>query len=363
MLYNDMGEVNTALKVQDGIPQPEIVNPDALERIRQRRRPKLTVDEYVEGILSGNRVVLGQAITLIESMLHEHNIIADQIIDRCLPHSGKSIRIGISGVPGAGKSTFIEAFGMYLVSLGYKVAVLAIDPSSTITKGSILGDKTRMEELSAEKNAFIRPSPSAGTLGGVARKTHEIIFLCEAAGFDVILVETVGVGQSEVAASSMVDFFLLLLIAGAGDELQGIKRGIMEIADAIIINKADGDNVQNAELAARSYRNALQLFPTPESKWKPQVMTCSSINHIGMEQAGSMIRDYEKHCKDSGYFQSKRNRQSINVMFESINEQLKASFYNSDSVRSTLSDFNNKVINGQITPYAAAKHLLENYKK
>ncbi len=358
-----MAGVDSALKVQDGIPQPDVVNPDALSRLRLKKRPKLTVDEYVDGIVHGNMVVLSQAITLVESLLTEHNLLAEQIIERCLPYAGKSIRIGITGVPGAGKSTFIEAFGMYLTSIGYKVAVLAIDPSSTLTKGSILGDKTRMEELSVEKNAFIRPSPSAGTLGGVARKTHEIIFLCEAAGFDIILIETVGVGQSEIAVSSMVDFFLLLLIAGAGDELQGIKRGIMEMADAIIINKADGSNVQSAELAARSYSNALQLFPMPESQWRPEVMTCSSINHVGMEQAWNMIQKYEVHAKNNGYFYKKRSRQSINVMHETILEQIKTQFYNAVGVKSSLPDIENDVLSGKITSYTAAKILLEQFNQ
>lgn len=241
------------LIVQDGIPQPESVNPDAVKNLKRKIKKQYSCDEYVKGILSGDRVILSQAITLVESLLPEHNDLAQQIIEKCLPYSGNSMRIGITGVPGAGKSTFIEALGTNLTSVGHKVAVLAIDPSSVRTKGSILGDKTRMEQLSIDENAFIRPSPSAGTLGGVARKTHEIIFLCEAAGFDTILVETVGVGQSEIAVHSMVDFFLLVLIAGAGDELQGIKRGIMEMADAIVINKADGDNIEKSKLAAQLY--------------------------------------------------------------------------------------------------------------
>ena len=356
-----MPEDFTALKVQDGIPQPDTVNPDAIDRLRARKRPKRSLDEYVEGILKGDRVVLGQAITLIESVLPEHNFLAEQIVEKCLPYSGNSIRIGVTGVPGAGKSTFIEAFGLYLTSIGYKVAVLAIDPSSTRTKGSILGDKTRMEELSSDNNAFIRPSPSAGTLGGVARKTHETIFLCEAAGFNVVLVETVGVGQSEVAVHSMVDFFLLLLIAGAGDELQGIKRGIMEMADAIVINKADGDNVSRAELSARAYKNALHLFPPTESGWTPEVMTCSALNQKGIEEAWTMICKYKQMCSNNGYFYSKRNYQALSVMYDTVNEQLKNRFYNSEVIRQASAGIEQDVISGKATSYAAAKLLLEKY--
>ena len=352
-------DFKTALKVQSAIPQPEAVNPDILDGRKIKRRPNHTVEEYVDGILKGDRVILGQAITLVESMLPEHNLLGEQIIEKCLPYSGKSIRIGITGVPGAGKSTFIEAFGLYLTSIGYKVAVLAIDPSSTRTKGSILGDKTRMEELSGNKNAFIRPSPSAGTLGGVARKTHEIIFLCEAAGYNVVLIETVGVGQSEIAVHSMVDFFLLMLIAGAGDELQGIKRGIMEIADAILINKADGDNITKAQLAARLYSNALHLFPPSDSGWEPKVMTCSSIEHIGMENIWSMICDYKDLTAKNGYFTGKRSHQALDVMYNTIDEQIKLKFYNSERVKKITEEMENSVVSGKISSYAAAKIFLE----
>ncbi|MCL2435668.1 MAG: methylmalonyl Co-A mutase-associated GTPase MeaB [Lentimicrobiaceae bacterium] len=251
----------SALHIQEAIPQPEPVSP----YLQFKRKKKLSADGYLAGILEGNRVVLSQAITLIESTAHHDIVVANQIIEKCLPYSGNSMRIGITGVPGVGKSTFIETFGKYLTSIGKKLAVLAVDPSSERSKGSILGDKTRMEELSIDPNAFIRPSPSGLTLGGVARKTRETIILCEAAGFDVIIIETVGVGQSETAVKSMVDFFLLLMLSGAGDELQGIKRGIMEMADALIITKADGDNVAKATAAKALYQSALQLFPKNEN--------------------------------------------------------------------------------------------------
>ena len=282
----------SALKVQQGISQPPSINPDILRKAALRKRRKYGVEDYVEGILSGNRTILSQAITLIESSLPKHYEEAQSIIEKCLPYSSNSLRIGITGVPGAGKSTFIERFGLYLTTQERKLAVLAIDPSSSQTKGSILGDKTRMEQLSVHPGAYIRPSPSAGTLGGVARKTRETIILCEAAGYDTILVETVGVGQSETSVHSMVDVFLLLMLAGAGDELQGIKRGIMEIADIIAITKADGQNKPNA-LAARSlYENALHLFPPNPSGWKPRVQTCSARMNEGIRELWDSITDY-----------------------------------------------------------------------
>ncbi|MDP4290279.1 MAG: methylmalonyl Co-A mutase-associated GTPase MeaB, partial [Bacteroidota bacterium] len=288
-------QFESALKVNDGIEQPSQVDENAIRLFKAKRKKQLSVDEYVDGILKGNRIILSQAITLVESSLHAHKILAQQIIERCLPYSGNSFRIGITGVPGVGKSTFIEAFGTYLTSMGHKLAVLAIDPSSSRSRGSILGDKTRMEDLSIDPNAFIRPSPSAGSLGGVARKTRESIILCEAAGFDIIFIETVGVGQSETAVHSMVDFFLLLMLAGAGDELQGIKRGIMEMADAIVINKADGDNLLKAQTAKVEYQNALHLFPTAESGWNPEVETMSARKKEGMDRVWDIIQRYREH--------------------------------------------------------------------
>ncbi|HWS01663.1 MAG TPA: methylmalonyl Co-A mutase-associated GTPase MeaB, partial [Prolixibacteraceae bacterium] len=295
------------ITVNKGIEQPDAVNADSVHRfLKKNKRKELTVDQYCDGILQGNRTILSRAVTLIESNKTEHQHIAQEIIGRCLPYSGKSVRIGITGVPGAGKSTFIESFGTYLTSIGKKLAVLAIDPSSERSKGSILGDKTRMEVLSSDPNAYIRPSPSSGSLGGVARKTRETILLCEAAGFDTLLIETVGVGQSETAVHSMVDFFLLLQIAGAGDELQGIKRGIMEMADAIVINKADGDNINRAKTAATLYRNALHLFPPTTSGWIPQVKICSSIRKTGIEEIALCLEEYFELVKENRYFEERR---------------------------------------------------------
>ena len=298
------------LQVNAGVEQPSMVNP-YLKQMRKKRQKLFTPAEYVEGILKGNVSMLSQAVTLIESVLPEHQAIAQEVIEKCLPYSGKSVRIGISGVPGAGKSTSIDAFGVHLLeNYGGKLAVLAIDPSSERSKGSILGDKTRMEKLSVHPKSFIRPSPSAGSLGGVARKTRESIILCEAAGYDNIFVETVGVGQSETACHSMVDFFLLIQLAGTGDELQGIKRGIMEMADGIVINKADGDNAERAELAASHFRNALHLFPAPESGWTPQVLTYSGFYNLRVPEVWRMVFDYFDFVKANGYFEHRRNEQS-----------------------------------------------------
>ena len=292
--------------------------------MRKKRHKLFTPDEYVAGILKGDVSMLGQAVTLIESVLPEHQAIAQEVIEKCLPYSGNSVRIGISGVPGAGKSTSIDAFGVHLLNnYGGKLAVLAIDPSSEKTKGSILGDKTRMEKLAVHPKSFIRPSPSAGSLGGVARKTRETIILCEAAGYDHIFVETVGVGQSETACHSMVDFFLLIQLAGTGDELQGIKRGIMEIADGIVINKADGSNVDKAQLAATHFRNALHLFPVPDSGIVPEVMCYSGFYELNIDEVLAMVFRYIDKVKESGYFQYRRNEQSKYWMYESINEHLK----------------------------------------
>ncbi len=350
------------LKVNKGVSNLPTVNP-YLKDFSRFRRKIYSVDEYVDGILKGNITMLSQAVTLVESAKPEHQEIAQQVIERCVPHSGKSVRVGITGVPGAGKSTSIDAFGLHLLKQGHKLAVLAIDPSSEITKGSILGDKTRMERLSVAENAFIRPSPSAGSLGGVARKTRETIILCEAAGFDYIFVETVGVGQSETAVHSMVDFFLLIQLAGTGDELQGIKRGIMEMADGIVINKADGSNVEKAQLAAAHFKNALHLFPMPESGWRPEVLTYSGYYEIGIEEIWEMVGRYIRFVNDNGYFHHRRNEQAKFWMYESINEQLKSNFYNHPQVVEALQRNEQLVLSNSITSFAAAKNVLDGYFK
>ena len=352
---------NSALRVNKGIEQPSSFNPEAANLFKSRHRGVLKPAEYLEGIRSGNRTILSKAITLIESSLPRHQELAGEIMELCLPWSGNSLRIGITGVPGVGKSTFIEAIGKELTSSGHKLAVLAIDPSSKRTKGSILGDKTRMEELATDPNAFIRPSPSAGSLGGVAQKTKEIIVLCEAAGFDTVFVETVGVGQSETAVYSMVDFFLLLMLAGAGDELQGIKRGIMEMADAIVINKADGDNLQKAQLAKREYENALHLFPPAGSGWIPVVKTCSAREKRGIMEIWNKIKEYEALTKNNGYFHKHRKEQELKIMIDTINNSLTAKFRNNTVIKSILPDFKEQVLNGEISPYKAADELLKKY--
>ena len=337
------------------------VDEASLQRFLNQRRKSLSLDDYVDGILQGNRIVLSQAITLVESSLSEHAQLACAIVEGCLPYSGNSLRIGITGVPGAGKSTFIESLGGFLTSKGRKLAVLAIDPSSSRSKGSILGDKTRMDSLSANPDAYIRPSPSSGSLGGVARKTRETIYLCEAAGFDTIFIETVGVGQSETMVHSMTDFFLLLQIAGAGDELQGIKRGIMEMADLIAVNKADGNNLEKAQLAQAQYQNALHLFPKPPSGWTPQTTICSAITHYGIEKIWDAVIQYEQLTKNNGYFESRRLRQSKYWMTETIRDNLIQRFYQHPVVELQLSEYEQKVMAGQISSFAAAQALLSEY--
>ncbi len=346
------------LSVNEGVPDAPTINP--YKRVTVKR-VKYSASEFVEGILSGNITMLSQAVTLVESSLPNHQLIAQEVIERCLPYAGKSVRLGITGVPGAGKSTFIEALGMNLVNKGHKLAVLAIDPSSERSKGSILGDKTRMEDLSVARNAFIRPSPSSGSLGGVARKTRESIILCEAAGFDTIFVETVGVGQSETAVHSMVDFFLLLQLAGAGDELQGIKRGIMEMADGIAINKCDGSNVEKAKVAKSQYENAMHLFPMPESGWTSEALTCSSIEKTGIEEIWNMVERYIAFVKANNFFESKRNSQSKYWMYETINEQLKGKFYQDSDIQKQLMESERKVLSNEISSFVAAKNLLDRY--
>ena len=285
--------------------------------------------ELSQQIIDGNRTALGQGITLLESTLPEHEEQSQELLSECLPHSGKSIRVGVTGVPGVGKSTFIESFGKLLTSQGKKVAVLAIDPTSERTHGSILGDKSRMHELAADENAFIRPSPSSGTLGGVANKTRESIILCEAAGFEIILIETVGVGQSETSVSNLVDFFLLLMLAGAGDELQGIKRGIMELADVLIITKADGDNTVKAKNAAMEYKRALHLFPAMENGWTPQVSTCSSLEHTGIAEIIDTITKFDTQMNANGWKMKNREKQNNYCLHQRIKEELGSKQYSS----------------------------------
>ena len=350
---------DTALNVAQGVDEQPIVNP----YFTRRRKRSLTTEEYVEGILAGNITTLSQAITLIESSNPDHYAQAQEIIERCLPHAGKSVRIGITGVPGAGKSTFIEAIGNTVVSLGHRLAVLAIDPSSERSGGSILGDKTRMERLAVHPSAFIRPSPSAGSLGGVARKTRETIVLCEAAGYNNIFVETVGVGQSETAVHSMVDFFLLIQLAGTGDELQGIKRGIMEMADGIVINKADGDNVDRARLAQAQFRSALHLFPPTMSGWIPEVLCYSGYYNLGIAEVWEMIDRYFKFVKDNGYFERKRQEQARYWMYETINEQLRNHFYSNPEVERLLIEKENRVLSNVQSSFTAARDVLDYYFK
>ena len=359
MEHPENDDLYAGLTVNKGIEQPPSINPYLKKRARRRL---YTAGEYVEGILKGDLSLLSQAVTLVESNLYEHRTLAQEVIEKCLPHTCKSVRIGITGVPGAGKSTSIDAFGLHVLKKpGNKLAVLAIDPSSERTKGSILGDKTRMEKLSVHPDSFIRPSPSAGSLGGVARKTRESIILCEAAGFDKIFVETVGVGQSETACHSMVDFFLLIQLAGTGDELQGIKRGIMEMADGIVINKCDGNNVEKCQLAANQFRNALHLFPMPESGWTPKVLTYSGFFGYGVKEVWDMVYQYFDFVKENGYFEYRRQEQAKYWMYESVNEQLRNSFYHQPTIADMLKASEKDVLEGRKTSFVAAKQLLDAY--
>lgn len=346
------------LQVNKGVNSAPTVNP---YRRPRRAAVQLSVNDYVEGIRKGDVSVLGRAVTLIESTAEAHQTVAQEVIEKCLPYTGNSRRIGITGVPGAGKSTSIDVFGLHVLGQGGKLAVLAIDPSSERTKGSILGDKTRMEKLSQQPNAFIRPSPSAGSLGGVARKTRETIVLCEAAGYNNIFVETVGVGQSETAVHSMVDFFLLIQLAGTGDELQGIKRGIMEMADGIVINKADGDNIERANLAAAQFKNALHLFPPTPSRWIPEVLTYSGYFELGIDKVWDMIDRYFEYVKRTGYFEKKRQEQEKYWMLETINENLRHSFYSMPRVKALLEQKELRVLNNEQSSFTAAKDVLDYY--
>jgi len=351
----------SALHVKKGIDQPTQVNPALSGSLGQFRKEDIAAKSYVNGILKGDRTLLSRAITLIESSRAGDRETARQVINGCLPHSGRSIRLGITGVPGAGKSTFIESFGLTLIEKGHRVAVLAVDPSSQRSKGSILGDKTRMEKLSASPKAFIRPSASSGTLGGVARATREAVILCEAAGYDLVIIETVGVGQSETAVAQIVDFFLLLMIAGAGDELQGIKRGIMEMADLIVINKADGDNLKKVELAQREFQNALHLYPPLPNGWMPKVLTASALYGKGLEEIWQNVNAFVSLTKNNGFFNEHRKQQSLKILHDSIVQHLSDNFFQQKEIRKLLDNMEKQILTGHVSPYEASGIVLEKY--
>ncbi|MGB0981470.1 MAG: methylmalonyl Co-A mutase-associated GTPase MeaB [Winogradskyella sp.] len=348
----------TALHEKDGVKTQKILSITSANAIKAKRQKQPSPADLVAQIIKGNITALSRAITLVESKNIQHSKKANSIIAACLPFANHAIRIGITGVPGVGKSTFIEAFGTHLTSLGKKVAVLAVDPSSSLSNGSILGDKTRMEDLVKDQNAFIRPSPSGDALGGVARKTRETIILCEAAGFDTIIIETVGVGQSETAVHSMVDFFLLLKLAGAGDELQGIKRGIIEMADAIVINKADGENIKAAKLAKLEFNRALHLYPSKDSEWSPKVTLCSALKHQGISEIWEMIKLYKSTTTANTYFETNRAHQNKFWLLQTIEERLTSNFYNSTKIKAELQAQIKLVEASKTTPFAAAEYLL-----
>jgi LAO/AO transport system kinase len=342
---------------QDPLAQSDNASPAPVPRARR----ELTADEYAQGVLGGDRALLGRAITLIESLHPAHQALAQEVLGRLLPHTGQAHRVGITGVPGVGKSTFIEALGCNLTKAGHRVAVLAVDPTSSVTGGSILGDKTRMHNLATDANAFIRPSPSAGTLGGVTRKTRETMLVCEAAGFDVILVETVGVGQSETVVADMVDFFLVLMLAGAGDELQGIKRGVLELAETIAINKADGDNLPRAKRAAHEYRNAIRFMRPTSPHWTTPVLVCSGLENRGLDELWECICDHRRRLTATGELAERRRRQMVRWMWAMIEEQLLVSLRHHPRVASLLSGIERDVLEGRVTPTLAAARILEAY--
>ena len=352
-------ENKSALNKNEGVSKAETTNKTSISNIKNKRKQEIDIETLIASILNKDISALSRAITIIESKNPNHSEKANNIINACLPHANNSIRIGITGVPGVGKSTFIETFGKNLTALGKRVAVLAIDPSSTITKGSILGDKTRMEALVKDKNAFIRPSASGDSLGGVARKTRETIILCEAAGFDVILIETVGVGQSETTVHSMVDFFLLLKLAGAGDELQGIKRGIIEMADAIVINKADGGTLKPAKLAQIEFSRALHLYPEKSTHWQPKVSICSALKNEGIKEIWQMILEYVSLTKRNNYFNEKRFQQNEFWLIQTIEIQLKTDFFKHPKIKSELENQLKLIKTNKTTPFAAANYLLK----
>ena len=359
---NDNITNKETLREIEGVFKQESTNKDAVSELKRKRKEELSVEKLLIGILESNTTALSRGITLIESHKISHQTKAKILIESCLEHRKPSIRIGITGVPGVGKSTYIEALGTHLTNLGFKVAVLAVDPTSSLSKGSILGDKTRMDTLVRNKNAFIRPSAAGKSLGGVARYTREAITLCEAAGYDVILIETVGVGQSETAVHSMVDFFLLLKLAGAGDELQGIKRGIIEIADAIIINKADGNNKNAAKLAMLEFKRALHLYPAKANDWVPKVIICSAIENKGIDKSWELIKDYVKHSKSKGDFIKKRQEQDIFWLIQFIENEIKDQFFNNKLISKELDSQIKLINNNKRSPFTAAEYLLNLYK-
>lgn len=346
-----------AVRIVKGVAG-ESVNSSGAEKYQAAKRQKLDTKSYVDGVLAKDRIMLARAITLVESNSQQHREAAREVIQQLLPHRGNTLRIGISGVPGAGKSTFIEALGLYLIQNGHKVAVLTVDPSSSVTKGSVLGDKTRMEKLSREQDCFIRPSPSGGALGGVTRKTRETITLCEAAGFDIILIETVGVGQNEISVRSMVDFFLLVLVSGAGDELQGIKKGVVEIADAILINKADGDNLRAANLAKAEYANALHYLQHASKGWETRAHLASSLTGKGIPEIWNVMLKFVEITRGNNFFETRRKKQSLEWVFHLIENELKERFYNDEKIIAALPGIKEKIEHEEIPPTSAAEELL-----
>lgn len=349
----------SALHISKGTTPPPAIN----KQFKRKKRPQRSAEEWIAALLQGDRVALSQAITLVESTQAKHQALAQQLIEGCLPHSGRSLRVGLTGTPGVGKSSFIDSFGQLLVAEQRQVAVLAIDPSSQVTRGSILGDKTRMETLSNHPNVFVRPSAAGGSLGGVAQKTRESIVLCEAAGFDTILVETVGVGQSETAVHSMVDFFLLLLLPNSGDELQGIKRGVMEMADLIAINKADGDALMAAKLAKRQCRNGLHLFPPKASGWIATAELCSALEKTGLETIWEHILRYQRHSTLNGYWEQHRREQAAYWLEESLGRQLRQLFYNHPAIQVQYEQLKQQVLSRQISPFQASRLLMQAFQE
>ena len=334
------------------------INPDAAKQFSKAKKELISIEVLTKGVLSGDRVLLSKAITYIESENPQHQVIAKELIENCLPYANNALRVGVSGSPGVGKSTFIESIGKHILQQDHRLAVLTVDPSSQVSHGSILGDKTRMQELATDNRAFIRPSPAGTTLGGVAQKTRETIILCEAAGYDIVFVETVGVGQSETAVHSMVDCFLLLLLPGAGDDLQGIKRGIVEMADIVIVNKADEDRIKLAKESMSAYKNALHLFPPKESNWIVPTLSCSALQNIGIDKIWETIINYKNETTENGYFKRNRINQAKYWLHESINDQLKQLFYNNKNIKSRLDQIESEVTNGRVSPFRASEDLI-----